>query len=557
MEIEITNPWQPVLIPSLIAISIFCTLMITSVVINVGNYFRIINHRKTIDVDDQQLFNVFINAKTLWQIFAINLIFCLPAIIVSLNLWFKFDQFDQPLWQGWSGFIMALIAIIVIISLLISCFWLISALSRHLIFETDWNVQNWAQRWWKKQLIKTAHQQNYHQYFATYLAYLVANSANWNDFWNLLMLTSLYDANPMTKIFHLQWNQHRFQSDHQDYQPLIQTLMVAKLARKLDIHHPQLQTHHYQYGKVVNFYLNNQAQLRPIFNHLFNTINLDQKSDQYFPIQNTQKQFLTNANKWYNKQANIDQTTYCLISYFNHQIHPLIVYQQLAMQFPYCNYFKQLKTWIATQFENHYQLTINQKGFLTTVTIKFEPYWYQFQFHYHWVDDQQFRTQFKIQTPFVITVGFSHFLDQIKQWLTQNYHQVQAWKINNYSLDDLKTQFQNRFKHQFKHLFINHIFPQVHPLVINRIKIQFCFTNHYQINYQLQHQSWNNDVNFRQLLVNINLKMHTLLSPQLWNQTINDLVNQIHNQYESYRDFKIWLDQVDQDEQLQQLGLLN
>ena len=552
-----TNNWQPLLIPGLITISCFCILLVTSWWINCKRYWIIKQNHRQIPEADQVIFNVFNSAKTLWQIFAINLIFSFPAWFVGFHLWLNWNQFEQTIWQGWSGFVLSLDGIIIGLTLLITCFWLISALARQLIFETDWNVQNWAQRWWKKQIIKTIRQQNIHQQWEIYLTYLVANSHNWNHFWNLLMLTSLYDDYDLKQIFHLQWNHHRLQSDHKDYLPFIKALMVQKLAGQIDLNDDQFAPYQFKYQPLIDFYLENQLQLAPIFQTIFLQIETNPKSDQYHAITTMHQQFLNAINDWFAKQTEVDLTTYRLMRYLNHQVSPIIQYAQFANQPPYRNYFRQLKTWIQTHFPTNCDLKIIQTGFQTQVRLQFANYWYQYKFIYQWNEDHYFRARFNPQAQFSISPAFQHWIDHVNQWLQLNYHLICGWKINHYQLNDLKTQWRQRLTNQLSLIFNKKEKLAPTNLVINRVQIRLHFANKNQIDHYLNYPSWLQDVHFRQLIISINCKIDLLLSPYLWKNHLLDLANQVDQIYQSYRHFGIWLNAPEVDLQLQPQLALN
>lgn len=552
-----TSMWQPLLIPGLITISCFCIILITSWWINCKRYWIIKQNPKQIASEDQRIFNVFNSAKTLWQIFAINLIFSFPALFVGFHLWLNWNQFSQTIWQGWSGFVLSLDGIIISLTLLITTFWLISALARQLIFETDWNVQNWAQRWWKRQVIKTVRQQNVHQQWEIYLTYLVANSTNWNHFWNLLMLTSLYDDHDIKQVFHLQWNFHRLQSDHKDYLPFIKTLMVQKLAGQIDLNDPQFAPYQFKYQSLIDFYLKNQSQVASIFQTIFLQIETDQKSDQYYAITTMHQQFLNAINAWFIKQRQVDLTTYRLMRYLNHQVSPIVQYGQFAKQAPYRNYFRHLETWIQTHFPTNDNFKIIQTGFQTQARIKFANYWYQYNFVYRWNEDHYFCARFNPQGQFIISPGFQHWIDHVKQWLQLNYHLVCGWKINHYQLSDLKTQLRQRLTNQLIVLFSTRLKIDPNDLIINRVQIRLHFGTKNHIDHHLNYQSWIKDVHFRQLIITIKCGMQHLLSPYQWKNHILDLTNQIDQIYQSYRHFGIWLNAPEAHLQLQQQLALN
>lgn len=542
-EIDLKQQYlNQTLIPSLVGALLFWIVLMSALIINLRRYFLTVQNRFQLSEEDKQTFNIFIDIKGLWQVFAINLLCSIPSLIISLNIWFNWQGADpsviDKIWQGWSGIVLGILTIVLVSTGLMCTFWLISALARQLIFETDWHVQNWAQRWWKKRLVKNYQQQasTYHS-FHSYLAFLVDYSLNWDDFWALFWLCTLYQSQWWQDLPHLGWNARGLSSDIEDYEPVIKKLMVTKLAKQLSIDQFDRDYYQWQVQKVIDCYWQDQ-QVQLITKAIFNNNLLRQQiGDLNYDLDQVRQYFTKQWINWYQRQPLISQSIYqihCLIMKNEPQIE---LYNHLAKQNPYCTYFKHFQTWISSFFANYNFVKVEQQGFQTIIKITMNNYWYYYQFQYNWLQDVHFVNNFQgnyrdLQT----TIGFEHFLKQILQWLNVNQLQIQAWKVNNYQIETINNYFWNRLKQTLETTL-----KFSYNGVINQLLINCKWTKIEQIDFQLDYQKWQNDLNCRCLIVNLNLATRLFYSPGTWKTMLNNISQQVQETIESYRDFRVWL----------------
>ena len=527
------------LIPSLLGAGAFAIIIISCLVINLNNYFKL-NRFNIKDREEIQIFNVFKSAKALWEIFFVNLVFSAPALIICLNIWFNWQAAPpivfSTIWQGWSGIVLATLAITLVLTFTISAFWLISALARQLIFETDWNVQNWAQRWWKKRLVKRYHNADFIPHdFNSYLTYLISYSPNWDQFWTYFWMTIIVDQDVLKLVSHLRFNQScQLVSDIQTYQPLIYQLMIQKLDLKLAI--DQSAQAHYQlkYETIINAY----QQLSHSEQQLITSVLTTAISNCDF---NDAKQAI--IQHWLTAYQKLDRPSQQLIVWhqlFTSKIDRFKLYQQLASSQPYQAYFEQLINWIKTTITDWLQyLTIKQDGFQTTIIFQIPNYWYQMQFNYHWLTNPVFKNRFQKHEPFAVDEHYQwYLLKPLTQWLKLNQKLVLAWKQNQYQRADLEAHFYHLLTNQLQtHIKLNF------ADIINHLRIDYQINDKpFAINYYFDRRRFFKDLNQKRLIVKINLDQNDFLTPANWNSLFNNITNQIKTYLDHLKSWQVWLD---------------